>query len=215
MTVENAAVRNAVVERGGVHSDPAYADGQFVVADVTVEGDGAPDLSAANVFVRTDTLRRSERRDVVGERDGDHARNADRVRRRFAFPVPVSPAPAEGVVVWRSETGPTVRWTLPAALLDAVARPPAFDLRGFEATDVSGDEIEVTLTVANAGSGDGTFLAEVGDAALSDRPEVSVDVPAGETVTATRRVSAFGDSDEPTVVLRWRDERLERTARRG
>lgn len=214
VTVGNAAVRKAVVELGGAHYDPVYADGQYVVTDVTVEGDGAPDLSGANVFVRTDALDRSERRYVADERNADHARNADRVRRRFAFPVPISPAPAEGAVVWRSEARPAVRWTLPADLLAAVARPPAFDLRGFEVRDVSGEEIGVTLTIANTGSGDGTFLAEVGDAAVSDQPEVSVDVPAGETVTATRRVSAFGDRDELTVVLRWRDERLERTVRR-
>ncbi|MFB6141255.1 MAG: hypothetical protein ABEJ26_12580 [Halosimplex sp.] len=72
----------------------------------------------------------------------------------------------------------------------------------------------MTLTVANGGEGDGVFLAEVGDPAMSDQPEVAFAVPAGETRTATRRVRVHAEGDEAaTVVLRWRGVRLERTLR--
>ncbi|MFC7141064.1 hypothetical protein ACFQMA_14665 [Halosimplex aquaticum] len=214
LTVENLAVRRAVVEYGPTHWDPDWADGgQFVVADLVVAGDGAPDPADPTdlrVACQTDTTDGTGRTFVVADS------NADDIRQRLGFTVPASPAPAEGAIVWSPADGPEVRWALPDPLLAEIARLPEFDLRGFEVENVPGDEIAVTLTVANVGVGDGTFLAEVGHAAMSDQPELTVEVPAGETRTVTRRVpfqNVWNDSDdEPaTVVLRYREKRLERT----
>lgn len=204
LTVELVGVQIAVVRAGTVHSDPVYGDDeQYVVADVAT--DDGPDPADLNVFVRTDTQDRSNRRYVRADS------NVADLRQRFGYAVPVSPAPSDGAVVWEPDDERGVRWELPADLLDQIARPPAFDLQGFEAEDAPGDEVEVTLTVANTGEGDGTFVAEVGDAEVSDQPEVFVDVPAGETVTVERRAWAAFVNDEVTVVVRWRGERLERT----
>lgn len=206
LTVENVAVQNTVVEFATTHPDPVYGNGeQFVVADAVVTG-AAPDPADLNVFVRTDTLDGSGR--VYVRADS----NEDDVRQRFGFPVPVSPTASQGAIVWEPDEGQTVRWELSAKMLKTIARPPEFELHEFEVEDVPGDKVEATLTVENTGEGDGTFVAEVGDAMISDQPEVFVDVPAGETVTVTRKVWAeFRDRKELTVVLRWRGEKLERT----
>lgn len=207
VAVENLAVRASVVEHGPTHWDPRWTEGgQFVAADLVVRGDGGPDPADLPVACRTDTVDGAGRVFVAADS------NRDDRRQRVAFPVPASPEPTDGAVVWTPEAGPEVRWRLPDAVLAAVARPPAFELREFAVEHAPGDEVDVTLTVANAGEGDGTFLAEVGAAAMSDQGEVTVDVSAGETRTVTRRVYVETDAaDETTVVLRWRGETLERT----
>lgn len=211
VTVENVAVHLAVVEFGTVHHDPLYRDGeQFLVADVAVSGEGAPDPTETNVFLETATLADRSRRYVAADS------NEDGVRQRFGFPVPVSPTPASGAVVWTRDAGPNIRWTLSPSTLSAIGQPPEFDVQEFDARDVPGDEVEISLTVSNTGERDGRFLAEAGDAGLSDQPEIGVTVPAGETVSATRRVwASFGDREELTVVLRWAGQKRTRTVRQS
>lgn len=211
LVVENVVVQAAVVEHGPTHWDPRWLDdGQFVVADVAVTGEDAPDPADLHVTCRTDTADESGPIFVAADS------NYDDVRQRVGFAVPASPAPADGAIVWTPDDGPQVRWVLSDDRLAAIARPPEFDLREFAVEDAPGDEVAVTLTVANTGTGDGTFLAEVGNAAMSDQPELAVEVSAGETRTVTRRIRFQnvwndGDDEPATVVLRYRETRLERT----
>lgn len=211
VSVKNVTVQNAFVKFGTAHHEPYYGDGtQFVIADVEVSGGNAPDPATLDISVTTDTHERSGLFYVAAET------NEDDRRQREAFPVPASPPPTQGAIVWEPEEWESVKWLLPESILTTIANPPAFKLHGFEARDASGDEIEVTLTVENTGDGDGIFLAEAGDAEFSDQDEIRLEVAAGEKVTETRRVSAsFGDSDQMTVVLRWRDTTLERTIQKS
>lgn len=211
MTVENVAVRHGVTKFGTVHIDPTWEDGvQFVVADVAVDG-GGPDVADLDVAVETDTLDRSGRIYVHAEA------NADETRQRFGFAVPTDPAPSEAALVWRRDDGPAVRWPLDADAVRALGVAPAFAVESFAAPEATtGAEIETTLTVRNDGGRDGRFLAEVGDAAMSDQPEFTLDVPAGETATGHPHVPAhFGSDDRLTVVLRWENGSEERRVRRG
>lgn len=213
LTVENVSVRHGVVQFGTVHPDPRWEPGaQFVAADAAVDGDGAPDPADLNLFVRTDALDRSDRYYVHAEGDAD-----DR-RQRFGFPVPTDPAPSRAAVVWRPDEGPLVRWVLGDDRVSALGAAPEFAVESFDVpeTAVPESEFEATLTVRNDGDRDGTFLAEVGNAGISDQPEVEFEVPAGETATGMASVDAyFGDSEELEIVLHWEDGTRRRTVRRA
>lgn len=213
LTVSVVGVRHGVVRFGTVHSDPLWESGaQFVVADAVVDGDGAPAPADLRLFARTDTLDRSDRHYV-------HAgRTAGAGRQRFGFPVPTDPAPARAAVVWRPDEGPAVRWDLDDASVRALGAAPAFDVESFDAprTAAPDGEFETTLTVRNDGDRDGRFLAEVGNARASDQPQVAVDVPVGEVVTAAPTVRAhFDDRGDLPVVLRWEGGTERRTVRRA
>ena len=208
LTVAAVAVRIGVVERGTTHPDPRWGEGsQFVTATIRASGDGAPDPAELRFACRTDTATQPRAIPVVPESD-DGGPGA-----RVAFEVPADPAPSAGALVWSPAGGPEVRWTLAAEHLDAVARPPAFDLESFRVADAPGEAVAATLTVANRGDGDGVFLAEVGDAALSDQGELRVAVPAGDRRTVTRRIPAGVADGSRTYVLRWRETVIERTVR--
>ncbi|MFB6281387.1 MAG: hypothetical protein ABEH40_05165 [Haloferacaceae archaeon] len=213
LTVAAVGVRHGVVQFGTVHPDPLWRDGaQFVVADAVVAGDGAPDPADLRLFVRTDTLDRSDRYYVHAATDAD-----DR-RQRFGFPVPTDPAPARAGVVWAPAEGPTVRWALPDGLVRDLGVAPAFAVESFDVPETAApdDEFEAAVTVRNDGDRDGRFLAEVGNGLVSDQPETTLDVPAGGTATARPTVDArFGDRDELPVVLRWEGGTERRTVRRA
>ncbi|MFB6220040.1 MAG: hypothetical protein ABEH90_01260, partial [Halolamina sp.] len=116
VTLENVAVQVAIIEFGTAHNDPLYRDGeQFVVADVAVSGDERPDPADLHVFLHTDTL--TERRRYYVAADS----NEDDVRQRFGYPVPVSPLPTEGAVVWTRDGHPDVRWELSADVRSAIS----------------------------------------------------------------------------------------------
>jgi len=208
LTVAAVEVRVGVVERGTTHPDPRWGEGsQFVTATLRASGDGAPDPAELGLTCRTDTATVTRAIPVVPEADEEDP------GAHLAFEVPTDPAPSAGALVWSPADGPEVRWTLTDDHLDAIARPPAFDLESFRVADAPGEAVAATLTVANRGDGDGVFLAEVGNAALSDQGEVRVAVPAGERRTATRRIPAgtADDGGPQTYVLRWRETVIERT----
>ena len=188
VTVHSFAVRPSVVVRG-VHADPYSRPGsQFVVADVSVGG--RADLSGIAVgkaFAVTADGRRVDREVYYPV----ELQSVDPQGVRLGFVVP-APLDADGAaVVWRGDGSPSkTEWPLGDELLDALANPPAFEVRRFEvpAEANRGATFEATLTVENVGRSDGTFLAELGATTISDTPEIAVDVPSGETVTATRTV---------------------------
>jgi hypothetical protein len=113
------------------------------------------------------------------------------------------------------ETGATARWPLDDDFLGALANPPEFSVEGFAVPEQveRGSSFTAELTVANSGTGDGTFRAELGATTISDTPDIRVEVPAGETVSAERTVEPhYPESyEELTVQLNWGIESIERT----
>lgn len=196
MTVSDLAVRHGMVTFTGAHPDPTWVDGaQFLLAAVTVAGERNP--ADIDVTATADTLAGRPDRSLGFAPDA-----ADSVQ-PVGFAVPTDAAISEAAVVWH---GPReVRWPVPADLVAKLGRAPEFSLEDIRApgTAREGADIEVELDVANTGDRDGHFLAELGNDAISDQPEIEVAVPAGETVTATRTVEARFFDGEMRVVLRW------------
>ena len=222
VTVRGVRIRKSIVS-GGVHYDPVTISGtQFVVVDLSVASPGVGTTSGSG-YVRTQNLESQFRIALDGTRYSENDRvfhvvpwpdDADGVRLGFSVPAPTT---AERGAVFRTAGAREVRWSLDADHLDALAHPPEFEVRRFEIpkTFERGVAFDATLTVANVGSADGTFLAELGATTISDTPEVRIPVPAGETVTAERSVEPYypEDSGELTVVLNWGAGQLKRTAK--
>lgn len=84
-------------------------------------------------------------------------------------------------------------------------RVPDVSLGAFRVPESAspGTALDVSLEVANGGARDGQFLAELGDAAMSDQPEIEEPVPTGETVAVTRTVETRFTGGEMTVLVRW------------
>lgn len=196
VTIENLAVRHGMVTFGSVHPDPVWKEGsQFVLASVAVEGNEDP--ANLDVTVTADTLAERPARYY-----GFIPEPSESVQ-PMGFPVPTVPAPSNAALVWH---GPReVRWPLSDELVRKLGRAPEFSLERFQVPESAapGTSLDVTLEVANSGDRNGRFLAELGNAAMSDQPEIEVSVPAGETTTATRSVDARFSEGEMTVLLRW------------
>lgn len=196
VTIETLAVRQGMVKFGSVHPDPIWKEGsQFVVANVAVEGNVDP--ATLDVTVTADTL------DERPDRYYGFAPDTPESVQPLGFTVPTAPAPSTAAIVWH---GPReVHWPLPDGLVTKLGRAPDFSLEAFRVPESasSGTSLDVTLEIANRGTRDGRFLAELGDAALSDQPEIGIPVPAGETVTDTQSVDGHFTEGEMTVLLRW------------
>lgn len=207
-TVHDVRVRRTVFTLG-VHTDPHYRPGeQFVVADAS-----ASDRDLLNNFaVEADGVRRD-----TGSNDALVSPFGDPSGELLGFRVPAPLEIERGAVVWTSPDGVAARWPLDPESLDALAHPPAFEVREFSVPEEveRGSAFAARLAVANVGSGDGEFRAELGATTISDTPELAVEVAAGETVTTGSTIDPFypEDSDELPVVLNWGADRLKRTAK--
>lgn len=216
VTVHDAWVQRSVV-RVGTHTDVAVIpDRQFVVADVSVVRESETTDGSRS--------RRLDRQFQVSLDGTDYPRDEhvrwvadcdrDPAGYLLGFPVPVEQF-QHVAVAWQDGDAPRLSWPLDADVRERIARAPAFEVRGFEVPDAVEREeaFEATLTVANVGDRDGDFLAELGSTDISDTPELSVEVPAGETVTHRERVDPYilEGSSELTLVLGWGSDRLERT----
>ncbi|WP_439025661.1 hypothetical protein [Haloarchaeobius sp. DT45] len=129
----------------------------------------------------------------------------------IAVPVPTGLDPAEGTlqVGHRGEDGFWHQFT--AEQLDRIAHVPRFTLDAFT-VEAGNATVQATLEVSNSGDRDGRFLAELGTNDISDTPEVSFEVPAGETVTKRESVAIYAeDAAEVTVVCNWGDTYHRRT----
>ncbi|WP_158057758.1 hypothetical protein [Halorussus halophilus] len=214
VTVHSLDVRRTIVHRG-THKDPYYEpDVQFVVADASIgERDHLLGFAVEKAFAvvadgeAVDT-------EVWSPLEPLHSEPAG-IQIAFAVPAPLD---ADGVsLVWTGEVGggDERRWSFDSTHLDALANPPAFEVRNFEVPDEveRGAVFDVEFTVENVGHADGTFLAELGATVISDTPEVTVDVPKDETVTATRTLSPYYPerADDFTVQLNWGSSSLEQT----
>jgi len=207
---ETVTVRDVRVQRAiftvGVHVDPyAVAGEQFVLADATASDDDFRYLSVVADGRVVDT----ERQVALAPPPSD---GTDTLR-AVAVPAPLDVDRA--AVVWDGPSGARGRWPLDDDHLHALANPPEFSVESFEISESveCGSSFTASLTVANSGSGDGIFRAELGATTISDTPELSVEVPAGESVTVERALEPYfpENADEITVRLNWSADAIERT----
>lgn len=211
VTVSNPRVHRSFVAYERPHTDVlATEDHQFLVFDLLVEGrDSLPAGSRVGVLLAGRGYFEASRA-PPSTSDSRHSTRG--------ILVPVGRFES-GSVLWdRADvSGPPVRWALPDGVLAAVATPPRFEVRAFDVPDAArdGSTVRVSVTVANTGARDGVFRAELGTAAVSDQPEVSVPVEAGETAEYTELQDVdFGGRDALGLVLRWGTGRLTRTVER-
>lgn len=212
VTVHDVRVQRTVYTQFP-HVDPVTRPGeQFVVADATLSD---------NELFRAFSVAADGQVFDVGTTDALAAPFEEPEGELFGVPVPAPLDAERAAVVWSDEddrgdeNGASARWSLSADHRRALANPPEFTVEEFAVPEEveGGSSFTAALTVANSGSGDGTFRAELGATTISDTPEIQVEVPAGETVSAERTVEPHypGDADELTVRLNWGIESVERT----
>jgi hypothetical protein len=216
VTVTEATVTPQYVARNspdsiGVSGDP---DEQFVV--LTVAADGA-DYPTAGTFALEAGRESYDPADDIGGMGGGlwgyEERYAESGRGWLAFAVP-KPLDADAVTA----TWPGSEYALGEDLVAELARPPTtFELREFAGPDaVQVDEdATLSLTVANTGDADGTFVGALNRSGPSVAyiPETAVHlpVPAGETVTweytnaPDDRYGTVSEDSEMTFRLQWRN----------
>lgn len=222
ITLENVRVQRSIASFGPTHTDVAAEVGvQYAVADVAFRpGDEATtdDWKTTNPEPLGDlhfvTLVDGELNPADGPRRNVVLRSRYGQTNRLGFPVPVEPTPQAVSLGWLASDERSVYWDLGADALAALAHPPEFEVRSFEVPErATPDEtLDVAVTVANVGERDGTFIAELGNAAISDQPEIFLDVPQGGTATVHESVTAdVPGGDEMRVVLDWGTDRLERS----
>lgn len=215
VTLSNARVQRIAL-RGGTHLDPVgVPGGQYVVADVAVEGDpNGPATEGAlpdpTGFVATldGAFTTLEHRGFWAGRVGRPADDEGTIA------VPVRTAGADRAAIrWRDADEP-VEWRLAAAHREAIAHAPAFRVREFAVPESvePGTSFDASLTVANTGARAGTFLAELGATTISDTPELRFDIPVGEAVDHVETVDPHvpAGAEELRIVLDWGLGRLER-----
>lgn len=172
MTVENPRVRKAVVTQGLAHTHVVADAGQFVVVDVTVDGEPPdrpidPDLRA--VVDRT-TISGSDPLPTVGAAS------------RYAFPFPAEHHDSASIK-WATGTS-NVRWELPPSIAETLAREPVFVVTEFRAPHRNGRRV-LELSVANEGDRDGRFAARASFEGFSGGSVLTFPVPAGKTRSYT------------------------------
>lgn len=192
-------------------------DEQFVLAGVAVTGSPAPPpdefvlvAGDASYGVDTDAGRFGNR---LWDRERPYGGD-DRSHGLLVFPVPKPLPTGSAAITW-----PGGEHSLDGTAVAELARPPTdWEVREFAAPETvePGEEATLSLTVANVGEADGTFVAALNRTgpAVASSPEaaVSLESPAGETASweyghaATGRVEG-GDDVAMRFYLAWRDGR--------
>lgn len=194
-------------------------DEQFVVAAVSAAESPRPDRDAFALDVDGET--RAPTTDVgygtrLWERGLPYGEERDGW---LAFRLP-KPLDADDVTL----SWPAGEHALDADALARLNRPPTtFEVREFAVPDAAapGDTVTATLTVANVGDADGTFvgaLDRVGPmVAHAPAAAISLDAAAGATATweYTHTLDHVGDADDVRMklLLDWRDGSLSRTTK--
>lgn len=190
------------LQAGAHQTVTAARDRQYVVVELGVAGADAWDAAVRNCELHV---------------DGDHVEPlaaavepfTDRTHLGFSLPVDVEPA--ETALVWRgSET--TVTWSLPDAVSEKLAAPPAYDVDSFVVEASAGDcPVEASVSVSNVGDSAGVFVASLGTTSLSDQPEITIPLDAGGSTTRTECIPYTESEGGATIVLDWGWDALERT----
>ncbi|MFC7045273.1 hypothetical protein ACFQH6_07510 [Halobacteriaceae archaeon GCM10025711] len=187
------------------------ADARYLFVDVAANGD-APESRDFHLVTGDDGIPGTVKptvdgRDVhVYDHGPAYTRDEDGGEGWFVFrvPVPLSVTPA---VRWDvGDEDPT--WQLPDDVTVALAGPaPRFELVSFDVpASVSADEpIPVSLTIRNAGEGDGTFRAVLNEAGPMYAPHsATAPVPAGEKRTLEWSIDTHVGSSADRVGLALR-----------
>lgn len=192
--LETVAVHQSIRKRGVAHTD--VKTGVFVVG--TFADDGTVERN--DVALSLDGTRHDPVDWVVPASDGT-------VAVAFEFPKEGSAA-TDGTLEWG-----TGSWSLSDGTLKRLSSPPQFTVREFSIPDEAPGDSEITATIGveNTGESDGRFLAEFGSMRLSDQSEITIQVPAGERVSASRSINLHQQEGEETLVLDWGNDRLKRT----
>ncbi|NEU57568.1 hypothetical protein [Halorussus sp. MSC15.2] len=211
VTVHDVHVQRTAYTQFPHVSPIAYSSRQFVVVDATVSDHELFRQFSVAVDGRLLDGAASALTGPFSEPEGE----------LFGVSVPAPLDAERAAVVWSAEKGTadeeyaTARWPLSADHRRALANPPEFSVEGFEVpSEVErGSSFTAELTVANSGTGDETFSAELGATTISDTPEIRVEVPAGETVSTERTVEPHypENYEELTVQLNWGIESIEQT----
>lgn len=177
-----------------------YQDAQFATAWVELSDDA--DLEPADLTIRTVTDVSdgpTERYDLSG--------GLAAPRRKYGFVVPLTPRPSSGGIAWVRDDKPDVHWRFSEVHIEQLRNPPEFELRKVEIDDRvdPGEPIEVTLTVANVGERDGTFLSALGLEMMSGLGSARIEVPAGETVESSHTIGTFEGEASYTIIVSWQD----------
>lgn len=196
--------------KAGVHPEVyGHSDTQYVIVDVLTDGVADPTHPVRNAFhLSLD----STQYNVVEEYliRNQQAKNSVSI----AFPIPTSVSPNTGKLIWIGESSVSdTTWIVPQDVLDALSSPPEFTVTAFKvpAMATQGSSIEPAITVQNSGGNDGTFIAELGSATLSDQSEIHVDVPKGERVIHVEPISLSGEAEsDETIVLDWGTQTMKR-----
>lgn len=205
LTVGNPRVRKGVFGIG-MHDPRVEATaGQFVVADVTVDGRSPDRLDEVTVASVAGGSVLPGGEGVATIHDGV-----------FAFPFPAEHHDS-AAIGWQTEKR-TVYWTLPGTVRDALAAEPTFRIDGFALPRRDG-ELLLELTVANDGDRDGRFIAEVSILNFSRNGTIEFPVPAGGSRTYRGRAGKimlyFENDGDGTLTVQYPGDdgvaRLERT----
>jgi hypothetical protein len=202
VTVRNPRLRKAVVV--DQHTSPVQmaADLQFVVVDVAVDGEVAPETSEIRQFPnRFGTLLDGSpsRGSSAPLRSSFHPSVAGRP---VGIPVPVASVQT-AAVAWIRGLPKSVVWSLPDGVTASLDTAPSFRVETVEVSDET--DPELTLTVHNVGGRDGRFYANVSGSQVQDgNVVVGFAVPAGEAVTHRERPGITAPGGEETrVVVDW------------
>lgn len=175
MTVGNPRVRKAVVVEGAAHTRVIAHAGQFVVVDVSIDGE-RPD-EAADLDLRPSV-------------DGDQLSGSGPPPSpagepaAYAFPFPAERHEAAAILHTGGDSH--TYWSLPTTVRDALAHEPEFTVPELEVSSHDG-HLKLNMTVANDGERDGTFDSRVSLEGFSGGRIVEFPVAAGESHTYTGR----------------------------
>lgn len=174
MTVANPRVRKAVVSPGMAHTRVVADGGQFVVVDVTINGE-APDRP-----VDLDLWAAIDETSLSG---GDPFPTAEAPEQyAFAFPATQHDTAA---IKWATEQS-DVYWDVPTPIVETLTQEPKFDVTEFQTLRRNGHRV-LDLSVANNGERDGQFRARVSFEGFSGGSILEFPVPAGEIRSYTGR----------------------------
>lgn len=217
-SVSRTAVTPGLVARNSPDSITVYGSRgeQYVLAEVTVQGDRPPGDAFA---LHTDAGAFPATTEFGGygpELYGRGRRYGDEATGWLAV-VPPKPVETDRAAL----TWPGGEFQLPDGAVRRLARPPTtFETRSLEAPDSVAADADVTLsvTVANTGSADGTWVAALNrsgpSVAVIPETTASLQVPAGETREWTYTNTAadrYGDGDRMELRLVTRNGDTTRT----
>lgn len=206
VSVQEARVQRSVVVYDVSHHTGVVAadDSLFLVASIATQADVSAGTVRGSMELVVDGDEQPPIDDVLPP--GEETINV-------AFRLPIGLDARELALDWRDEDGVVASWSLPDRVRQQLGTPPEFEVRSFEVPESvpAFTEFDVTVTVRNTGSGDGTFRAELGLASRSDGDIVETEVEAGETGTIVEELLVQGEpGDVETTILDWGQGRIER-----